>query len=80
MTVEFKRNRILLRGQVAHEQAQALLDLLLAHPAARVDLAACTHLHAANLQLLIAARPAVAAWPKDQGLRPWLQAALKPEP
>jgi hypothetical protein len=61
---------------VTVEEAEGLLAWLLAQPGARVDLAGCTHCHAAVLQLLMAAAPRVAAWPDDAGLAAWLRPAL----
>ena len=45
-------------------------------PSAKVDLSACCHLHTANLQVLMAAKPAISNWPEDEKLRAWLEAAL----
>jgi hypothetical protein len=41
-----------------------------------VDLGACTHLHPANLQVLIAAKSHIAVWPSDANLRAWLETVL----
>jgi hypothetical protein len=76
MPIEFKKNRVILRDVVRVEDAEALLEALQARPAAKVDLAACTHLHTANLQVLIAARVKIGAWPQDPELRTWLESVL----
>jgi len=62
-----------LEGVVSAEDGEALLELLRDAPRRRVDLAACTHVHAASLQVLLALRPALVAAPAD----PWLCAALR---
>jgi len=59
------------------EEAEPLLEWLQKKPKAKVDLSKCTHLHTANLQVLMAAKPDVANWPEDIELRAWLEAALK---
>jgi len=46
-------------------------------PTTKVELAGCTHLHPANLQVLMVARPRIDSWPQDPELRTWLEAALK---
>jgi hypothetical protein len=78
MPIEFKKNKAVFRDVARVEEAEALLEFLQTKPTATVDLAACTHLHAANLQVLMAARPVIASWPEDSELRAWLDTALKP--
>lgn len=77
MAIEYRKKLALLKDVVTVEDAEALLEWLQKKSAARVDLAACTHLHPANLQVLMAARPGVNAWPHDAGLAAWLRSALK---
>jgi hypothetical protein len=78
MPIEFKKNRIIFRDGAQVEEAEALLEALQKKPAIKVDLAACTHLHTANLQVLMAAKPCIDSWPQDPELRVWLEAALTP--
>ena len=78
MPIEFKRNRAVFHDVVAVEEAEGLLEWLQSKPGAKVDLARCRHLHTANLQVLMASRPAVSAWPENPALRGWLEPALKP--
>lgn len=61
---------------VTVEEAEEMLSWFQAHPDGRVDLTACTHLHAAALQVLMAARPTVTGWPASDGLAAWLMSAL----
>ena len=78
MAIEFKKNRVIFRDVARVEEAEALLEALQKNPSAKVDLSACTHLHTANLQVLIVARPSIDSWPQDPELRTWLEAVLKP--
>ena len=78
MTMTFKRNQLLLADTVGVEEAERLLEWLQGKRTVRVDLGACTHLHPANLQVLMAAAPTVTAWPADAGLASWLMPALDP--
>lgn len=66
--------RLTLEGQVTVDDAEGLFAALRA--ARVVDLAACEHIHAAALQVLLALRPRLAAPPAD----PWLRAALEGQP
>lgn len=61
---------------VSVEQAEELLEWIQRHPAGQLDLSACTHIHAACLQVLMAAGLGVAAWPRDAELTSWLASAL----
>jgi len=78
MPIEFKRNRVIFRDEVRVEEAEALLEALQKKPTTQVDLGPCTHLHTANLQVLMAARPCIDKWPQDAELRTWLEAVLMP--
>jgi anti-anti-sigma regulatory factor len=75
MAIAYKKNTATFAGDISVEDAESLLEWLQKTPKARLDLAACTHLHAANLQVLMAARVAVAAWPLDTTLKSWLMAS-----
>lgn len=79
MPIEFKKNQALLRDIVSVEDAEGLLDWLQNKPSAKIDLATCTHLHPANLQVLMAAKCRVSTWPTDPGLRAWIESALQPQ-
>jgi len=77
MPIEYKENLATFSDVVSVEEAESLLEWLQKEPEARVDLAACTHLHPANLQVLMVAKPAISAWPTDAGLATWLASALE---
>lgn len=76
MTIAYESDRALFSDVVAVSEADALLEWLQQHPAGQVDLSACTHLHPANLQVLMAGRAKVSAWPTDRTLATWLEPAL----
>jgi len=78
MPIEFKKTRAVFRDVVSVEEAEGLLEWLQTRPTAKVDLSACSHLHTANLQVLMVAKTAISSWPKDAELRAWLEPALKP--
>lgn len=73
MSIEYKKNVARLTGVVDVEEAEGLLQWLQAHPQGELDLSACAHLNAANLQVLMAAKPVIAAWPTDESLADWLR-------
>jgi hypothetical protein len=77
MPIEFKKTRAVFRDVVSVEEAEGLLEWLQTRPAAKADLSACSHLHTANLQVLMTARIGISSWPKDVKLRAWLEPALK---
>jgi hypothetical protein len=76
MAIEYKKNQALFRDVVTVEDAEALLEWLQKKSTARVDLSACTHMHPANLQVLMAAKTTISAWPADAGFTAWLKSAL----
>jgi hypothetical protein len=76
MGMEFRKKLVVLSDTVGVEDAEKLLEWLQDKPTAKVDLAACTHIHPANIQVLMAAGVPVGAWPQDAGLAEWLKSAL----
>lgn len=76
MAIEYRKSLAVFDGVISVEEAEGLLEWLQRKPTAKVDLTACDHLHTANLQVLMALRPAVQSWPADAGLRAWLESAL----
>lgn len=76
MGIEYQKKRAKLSGFVSVEEAEGLLQWLQKTPQGALDLGDCEHLHAANLQVLMALRPKVAAWPRDMQLDGWLRQAL----
>lgn len=65
---------------VGAEEAEPLWAWLSQKVPAQVDLRRCTHLHCAVLQVLLATRPEVIAWPEDPDLRQSLKRAWATQP
>lgn len=78
MPIEFQKKHLIFRDIVRVDEAEALLEALQKEPATKVDLAACTHLHTADLQVLMVAKPCIEKWPQAPELRTWLEAVLLP--
>jgi len=78
MPTELTDDLARLSGWVSVEEAEGLLAWLQTRPQARLDLALCEHLHAAVLQILLHARPAIVAWPADPALQSWLEPTSHP--
>jgi hypothetical protein len=76
MTITYAGDSAVFEGTVSVEEAGTLLEWVQQHPAGSADLSGCTHLHAADLQVLMAAQLRVAAWPRDENLKTWLEAAV----
>lgn len=76
MGMQLNKKTAALAGVITVEDAEPLLQWLQAHPKGKVDLSACTHLHAACLQALMAAQAQVVAWPADADLAVWVQSGL----
>lgn len=77
MAITYKKNLALFADAISVEEAEDLLEWIQKHPKGKADFSRCTHLHAADLQVLMAANIAVAAWPQDDELKMWLLAALE---
>ena len=76
MGMDFQENTLVISDILGVEEAESLLEWLLAHRDGQLDLTACVHLHAANLQVLMALRPAIHSWPDDPALTDWLKSAF----
>lgn len=79
MTIEFTDGLLVCAGTLPVDDAETLLQIVAGRPGVPADLAACEHVHGACLQVLMAARVAVHAWPQAPALAAWLRAALAPE-
>jgi hypothetical protein len=75
MPILFSDTLATFEGRCTVEEADALLDWLRRRPEPVFDLAACDALHAALLQLLLAAGAVLAAPPADPVLAECLAAA-----
>ncbi len=76
MPITYKKNRAVFTDIIGVEEAEGFLEWLHKYPKGKVNLALCTHLHAANLQVLMAAKPHLADLPVDAALAVWLDSAL----
>lgn len=76
MTIEYMKNQAIFKDVVRVDEAEGLLEWLQKKTAAKIDLSACTHLHSANLQVLMAAKTNVTAWPINAEFADWLRLAL----
>jgi hypothetical protein len=80
MPIVFARSLVRFTDAVGVEDAETLLEWVQQHPTAEADLESCTHLHPANLQVLLAAHVAVRAWPADAEFARWLATVLSASP
>ncbi|MEI6209429.1 MAG: hypothetical protein WCP20_21830 [Desulfuromonadales bacterium] len=78
MTITFKKDRAVFSDMAGGEDAEGLLEWLQKYPNGKMDLSACTHLHPANLQVVMAAKRQITTAPKDKQLAGWIASALKP--
>ena len=72
MPIRLMKTKAALEGTVSVEEADSLQAWLIETPKARVELARCTHLHPASLQVLLSAAIHPASLPQDPSLRAWL--------
>jgi hypothetical protein len=77
MTVDVAEDgTIVLAGNCPVEDAETLVRLLLAHPAAEVDWSACDQAHTAVVQLLLACGNATRGPPRAIFLSNWIEPLL----
>lgn len=76
MAIVYKKDRARFHDIVTVEEAETLLEWLQKHPRGKLDLSACTHLHPANLQVLMAAGCSIQTYPQDSGLADWLKSVF----
>ncbi|MDR3514207.1 MAG: hypothetical protein P4M00_00195 [Azospirillaceae bacterium] len=79
MPLCFGTDAVAFKQDCLVEEALPLLEFLQAHPGAPVNLFACTHLHSAVLQVLMALRPSIVALPGEAFLRRWLTPVFGPD-
>jgi len=86
MPVQLSEGTVLLTAVVTVDDAEPLAQWLRETAATAVDLTACTHLHTAALQALLAGHPVIAAAPADPFLARWIlpllagPSATEPDP
>lgn len=73
MTVRMTaQGAIVLEGTCPSEDAEILLQNLIATPAAEVDLRACEFAHTSVIQVLMAANPRLLGPPAGPALKEWV--------
>jgi hypothetical protein len=77
MTVRLVSGVIVLEGDCPVDEAEPLLELLLANPGVSVDWSACGQLHTAVVQILLAARPPIAGDGGIPFLRRWIAPIMR---
>ncbi len=80
MSVVLDAGTIHISGASAVEDAEVLLGLLQADPAAAVDLRAAAGLHAAVVQVLMALRPGIIGPSNDPFVNRWVLPMLAARP
>ncbi len=58
------------------EDAEPLLEWMLAHPKGKINLKYCSSLHSAIVQVLLALQPEISAWPENESLSNLLHASV----
>ena len=76
MPLEFRADTVSLRATCGAEDALELADWLSRTELPKADLEACTHLHAALLQTLLAYKPTITIGPEDPFLARWILPVL----
>ena len=77
MSVRLAGGVIVLEGDCPVDEAESLLELLLANPGASVDWSACGQLHTAVVQVLLAVRPPMEGGPGNPFLRRWIAPTIR---
>ncbi len=76
MAITYDKKLAVFQEAISIEEADGLMEWLIKTPKSKIDLTQCQHLHAAILQVLMAAKPVISAWPQDENLQAWLASAL----
>jgi hypothetical protein len=76
MSVRLEGNMIRLIGDCPVEDAESMVSLLRADATRQLDLAECTRLHSAAVQVMLAFRPAIAEPSRDRFIAEWICPAL----
>jgi hypothetical protein len=77
MSVRLAGEVVVLEGDCPVDEAESLLELLLANPGASVDWSACGQLHTAVVQVLLAVRPPMEGEPGNPFLRRWIAPIIR---
>ena len=77
MPIQYKKREVVFIDVVSVDEAEGLLEWLQGKKAATANLSACSHVHPANLQVLLAAKTRISAWPADLNLASLLRTILE---
>jgi len=77
MPINYKKTVAVLDGHCQIEEAEVLLEWLLEHPKAKLNLKGCTQIHTAVLQVLMASAAVISIWPEDALISAWLKPILE---
>jgi hypothetical protein len=77
MAIEYSKTTAVFKEVVGVDEAETLLEWLQKKSSTKADLTSCTHLHPANLQVLLAGKAKIIAWPASELLRDWLEPVFK---
>ncbi|RJS91600.1 hypothetical protein [Salinisphaera sp. Q1T1-3] len=69
MSIEYRKRSAVLTGTCTVDEADELLEWLIDHPRASLNLGACDHFHAAILQMILAGRIKISKPPAEPTLR-----------
>jgi hypothetical protein len=72
MSVRCADGVVVLEGDCQVDEAEQLLEFLLANPSAEVDWSDCGQLHTALIQVLLAVRPKMRGSPEVEFLNRWI--------
>jgi hypothetical protein len=76
MSIRVGKAVVTIDGLCTVEDALPLLEALQASPRPRVAMKACTHLHTAPLQVLLALQPKIGSLPDEPFLARWVAPLL----
>jgi hypothetical protein len=76
MSVQFRDNRVTLDGTCSIEEAELLLQHLLAAPGAEVDWRTCEWAHTSVIQILLASKSVLIGPPRGAFLQNFIEPAL----
>jgi len=76
MSIEYKKTVAIVDGECLIEDAETLLEWVLLNPKGKINLKQCGHMHTAVLQVILATRPSVSAWPEANSESAWLVSVL----
>lgn len=77
MSIEYGESKAHFCQEVGIDEAEELLQWLQKTPGAEVDLSDCAYMHPANVQVLLASKANVVAWPGPPTWRMWLESAFQ---